>query len=261
MSSKSRFAAHHGSPYLVQASPGFLESVPDPETPESLYEKQEQILKEELARLLGCLPRKESDAISLWIHGMSQAQIAERDGVTQAAISIRAKRGIEKLFELRDRGQLGTLKTIWDGLRRLRDHIDHEIDMERAADSDVQLPLGEDIGEVVGERFSVTPQENDDEPTPQGCDECRLPEPEHKLSCNRGVTRRKVKSPMPRSAGATLSVKEATVLKVIKSASATVHIKDIEVGARFTNLEVRNSLRRLVRNDLVKKLGKGMYAP
>lgn len=249
MSSKAKFEPHHGQPFLVQASPGFLESVPDEETPESLYEKHERVLKDELARMFARLPSKESEAITLWLHGMTQAEIAKRDNVTQAAISIRAKRGIEKLFEMRDRGELGTLKFIWDGLHTLKDHINKEIALERAADSDVTLPLGEEVGEHLGDwvrELQVGEQEpeHDTDPAPP-------PAPEKKP---RKMVRRCANGVLA------LNEKEDAVLSAIKR-GPTIHIKQIESTARLTNLEVRNSLRKLVRQNFITKTGKGMYAP
>lgn len=259
MSSKPKFGEHHGQPFLVQAAQGFLESVPAEDTPESLYEKQELILKEELARLMNRLPQKEAEAIMLWVHGMTQAQIAERDGVTQAAISIRAKRGMEKLFEMRDRGEIGTLKVIWDGLHGLRDHINQEIALERGSDSDVSLPLGESVGTAVGESIGITVGEAIMPAASAAWIEDQISQVDAaKNADSAGVVRRKRRSNT--GSGNGLNQKETAVLGAIKSAMGYLHISNIESAASLTNLEVRNSLRKLVRNDLVCKLGRGRYS-
>lgn len=103
-------------------------------------------MREELTRVLARLPDKESEALSLWISGLTQQEIADRDGITQAAVSIRAKRGIEKLFAMRDAGSLATLKNIWDGFDIIKGELAHVAEVERAADSSVDL--GSQVGEL-----------------------------------------------------------------------------------------------------------------
>lgn len=290
MSSKARYEPHRGSPYLVQAAPGFLESVPDEETPESLYDKHETVLKEELGRMLARLPTTEAEAIAKWLSGMTQAQIAAQDGVTQAAISIRAKRGLEKLFEMRDRGELGTLEFIWNGLNKIRDHIDHEIALEHAADSDTSLPLGEALGEELGEKVRWVRRAKcpadvgdgfDDPPLPPPSKKARLDADRKALPLTRLVadieyapastTSTIVAGPATThvdnetgkrtklKCSSILNTKEQSVLSVIEGSEAFIHIKGIERDAKLTNLEVRNSLRKLVRTSMVSKLGKGLY--
>lgn len=258
MSSKAKFEPHRGQPFLVQASPGFLESIPGDETPETLFERREQELKSELARVLGRLPQKEADAISLWIHGMTQAEIAQRDGVTQAAVSIRAKRGLEKLFDMRDSGELGSLKIIWEWLHKAREGMAREAELERATDSDVCLgnPVGDSVGEEIGETIVLPDPEPTVPAVPDAEETVReLPRPARRT----GNIRRKRRGE-PDRRGSTLNTKEQAVLSAIKTGAAD-HIKQIESVAQLTNLQVRNSLRKLVRNHLVSKLGKGKYSP
>lgn len=237
MSSKAKFREHTGQPFLVQAAPGFLESIADENTPESLYEQHEAVLRTELSRILAKLNPKESEAITLWLHGMTQSDIAKAEGVTQAAISIRAKRGLEKLEAMRERGELGTLKFIWDGLHKLKDHIDKEIALEHAGDSDVSLPLVVDLGQEVGVG----------EPVGEA-----VGEPIFKRQAKK-LARKPGKRPLNR--------KESSVLSSICESQIRLHIKQVERASGLTNLEVRNALRRLVARNLVCKLGHGEYKP